>query len=288
MLPRIVVLISGYGSNLQALIDATKNGTLKATITLVVSSKPHCIWFKACRSSKHPYFSVSATSIQGRGEITNRIRYRLGCKIKAYEPDLIVLAGWVLILSSEFLDHFAPKNVINLHPALPGQFNGTDAIRRAYEAYKRGEIQKTGVMVHKVIPEVDSGELIVSEEVAILETDTLNDLQTRIHSVEHRLIVAGANKILHELNHLVKKYNLVLLDRISSRYADEWNGWMLIKTYKFVGPGKGEHEPYRQKSGREKVYDRHCLHLTAKEIDENISQGLPYTIRLKVPDDDLQ
>ena len=125
----------------------------------------------------------------------------MAAKIKAYKPDLIVLAGWMLILSSEFLDHFA-QNVINLHPALPGQFDGTDAIKRAYEAYKRGEIQNTGVMVHKVIPEVDSGELIVSEEVAILETDTLDDLETRIHSLEHCLIVAGANRILHELMYI--------------------------------------------------------------------------------------
>ncbi|CAG8485567.1 8146_t:CDS:1 [Paraglomus occultum] len=200
MLPRIVVLISGYGSNLQALIDATENGTLKATITLVVSSKATAYGLKRAEAANIPTLVFPLQAYRDAGK--SRIEYDidLAAKIKVYEPDLIVLAGWMLILSSEFLDHFAPKNVINLHPALPGQFNGTDAIRRAYEAYKRGEIQKTGVMVHKVIPEVDSGELIVSEEVAILETDTLDDLQTRIHSVEHRLIVAGANKILHELN----------------------------------------------------------------------------------------
>ncbi|CAJ0769771.1 9672_t:CDS:1, partial [Entrophospora sp. SA101] len=78
--------------------------------------------------------------------------------------------------------------IINLHPALPGQFDGANAIERAYEAFKKGEINKTGVMVHKVIVDVDKGQPLLIEEVPILDSDTLNDLESRIHSVEHRLI----------------------------------------------------------------------------------------------------
>ncbi|CAG8499529.1 1131_t:CDS:1 [Paraglomus brasilianum] len=200
MSPRIVVLISGFGSNLQALIDAVNNGTLKATISLVVSSKATAYGLKRAEAANIPTLVFPLQAYRDAGK--SRIEYDidLATKIKAYEPDLVVLAGWMLILSNQFLEHFAQKTVINLHPALPGQFDGTDAIRRAYEAYKRGEIQNTGVMVHKVIPEVDRGEPIMVEEVAILETDTLDDLEARIHSVEHRLIIAGANKALHELN----------------------------------------------------------------------------------------
>jgi len=87
--------------------------------------------------------------------------------------------------------------VINLHPALPGTFPGTDAIRRAYQAYRRGEICHTGVMVHLVPDEgVDNGPLLAQEVVAIHQRDTLESLQARIHAVEHRLLVDALLKII--------------------------------------------------------------------------------------------
>ncbi|CAG8598959.1 16976_t:CDS:1, partial [Acaulospora colombiana] len=122
----------------------------------------------------------------------SRVEYDvdLAKKIKPYNPDLIILAGWMHILSEDFLKYF-DNHIINLHPALPNQFDGANAIKRAYEAFKRGEIANTGVMVHKVVPEVDKGQPLLVEEVPILESDTLDDLEERIHSVEHRLIVKG-------------------------------------------------------------------------------------------------
>lgn len=103
------------------------------------------------------------------------------------------------ILSPEFLSFFPRNNVMNLHPALPGQFDGAHAIERAYDAYKQGKIQHTGVMVHKVIADVDRGQVILQREIPILETDSLEDLENRIHSVEHEIIVEGAQKFLDEL-----------------------------------------------------------------------------------------
>ncbi len=83
----------------------------------------------------------------------------------SYQPDWIVLAGWMRVLSSAFLDCF-PQRVINLHPALPGTFPGTHAIERAFEAYQRGEIDRTGVMVHLVPDEgVDNGPVLAQAEV---------------------------------------------------------------------------------------------------------------------------
>jgi len=99
-----------------------------------------------------------------------------------------VLAGWMHVLSPAFLDRF-PGRVLNLHPALPGQFAGTHAIQRAYEAFQRGEINHTGVMVHWVAPEVDAGPVAASAEVPIYPSDSLDDLETRIHAVEHQLLV---------------------------------------------------------------------------------------------------
>ena len=114
--------------------------------------------------------------------------------VLAYSPDLIVLAGWMHILSSAFLDRF-PGRVLNLHPALPGQFPGTHAIQRAYEAFQRDEIEQTGVMVHWVIPEIDAGPVIAAAPVLIQAGDSLADLEARIHTTEHRLLVEALQKI---------------------------------------------------------------------------------------------
>ncbi len=93
------------------------------------------------------------------------------------------------ILSSAFLDRF-PNRVLNLHPALPGAFPGVHAIERAFDAYQRGEITQTGVMVHLVPDEgVDSGPVLAQESVPIEPNDTIEALQARIHQVEHRLLV---------------------------------------------------------------------------------------------------
>lgn len=113
---------------------------------------------------------------------------------RVFNLDLVVLAGWMLILSPAFLDRF-PGRIINLHPALPGQFPGAHAIERAYEAFQQGQIEQTGVMVHRVIPEIDVGPVIVTAQVPIKAGDTLADLETRVHAVEHRLIVEAIRRV---------------------------------------------------------------------------------------------
>lgn len=87
-------------------------------------------------------------------------------RVMESKPDLVVLAGWMHILSPAFLDAISVP-IINLHPALPGAFDGADAIGRAYEAYQKGEVDKTGAMVHRVVKEVDRGEPLVVREVEI-------------------------------------------------------------------------------------------------------------------------
>ncbi len=113
----------------------------------------------------------------------------------SFEPDLVVLAGWMLVLSEVFLDRF-PDRVINLHPALPGTFPGTHAIERAHAAYQRGEIRRTGVMVHRVVPEIDAGPVVTVEPVPIFPDETVEELEARIHHVEHNLIVAAVDLML--------------------------------------------------------------------------------------------
>jgi phosphoribosylglycinamide formyltransferase-1 len=93
------------------------------------------------------------------------------------------------ILSSSFLSSF-PNRVVNLHPALPDTFPGTHAIERAFEAYQRGEIKHTGIMVHLVPDEgVDNGPVLATEIIPVNKDDTLETLETRVHKVEHRILV---------------------------------------------------------------------------------------------------
>ncbi|KAL1920981.1 uncharacterized protein VTP21DRAFT_11616 [Calcarisporiella thermophila] len=198
--PKLAVLISGYGSNLQALIDATRTGDLPADIALVVSNRTKAYGLTRAKEAGIPTLIFPLKPYRDAGKSRSEYDADLADKIASQNPDLIVLAGWMHILSPEFLSRFPTGNVINLHPALPGQFDGANAIGRAFEAFQRGEIKETGVMVHQVIAEVDQGEPILVESVPILEKDTLESLEERIHAVEHRLIVQGTKKFLERAN----------------------------------------------------------------------------------------
>jgi len=130
------------------------------------------------------------------------------------KPDLVVLAGWMHILSESFLEFLDGRKqlggeeglsstkvipVINLHPALPGQFDGANAIERAFEAFQKGEITHSGVMVHRVVKDVDRGEPIVVREIPFIAGESIENYGTRLHSVEHEIIVEATRKVLEEM-----------------------------------------------------------------------------------------
>ena len=194
---RIGVLISGFGSNLQALIDAVEGGKLPGVeIALVVSNRREAHGIE--RAVRHGipvvYFPLAPYTRGGR----SREDYDadLAAILQAFDVSWVVMAGWMHVLSDAFLSRF-PSRVVNLHPALPGTFPGTDGIERAYEAYQRGEIDQTGVMVHLVPDEaVDAGPVVAQEVVPIQPDDRLDDLEARIHAVEHRLLVGAVRQLL--------------------------------------------------------------------------------------------
>ena len=108
----------------------------------------------------------------------------------------MVLAGWMHVLSSAFLDRFSGR-VVNLHPALPGAFPGGTAIDDAWAAFRRGEIDRTGVMVHLVPDEgIDRGPVLGQREVPIRTDDTRATLEARIHATEHQLLVATLDRLI--------------------------------------------------------------------------------------------
>lgn len=188
MTQRLAVLISGSGSNLQAIIDAIAASRLHAQIVVVASNRREAFGLTRAEQAGIPTLYVPLQPFREAGQPRELYDAELAQQVASFAPDLIVLAGWMHVLSPAFLDCF-PGRVLNLHPALPGQFVGTHAIQHAFEAFQRGEIDHTGVMVHWVVPEVDAGPVIASAEVPIEPGDTLDDLEARIHAVEHRLLV---------------------------------------------------------------------------------------------------
>jgi phosphoribosylglycinamide formyltransferase 1 len=197
---RLVVLASGRGSNFQALLDAARGqmpkglvpGRLDAKIAALVSDRPGAPVLERARAAGIPALLLPPKKGKTRAEYGTR----LAAEVAAYAPDFVILLGWMRLLSSSFLGRF-PGKVVNLHPALPGAFPGTEAIAKAYAAFREGKVDKTGVMIHFVPDEgVDSGPLIASEEVEIRPEDSLEDLEARIHETEHRLLVATLSRLI--------------------------------------------------------------------------------------------
>lgn len=194
---KIVVLISGSGTNLQAIINAIADGVLDAEIGLVVSNRKAAYGLTRAENVGIPTLYFPLKPYLDSGKTRTEYDGDLGVKISSHQPDLIVLAGWMHILSPVFLEHF-PNQVINLHPALPGAFAGADAIHRTFAAYQAGEITHGGCMVHYVIPEVDAGPVIAQAVVPIETDDTLETFEAHLHDAEHRLIVQAIQTALQE------------------------------------------------------------------------------------------
>ena len=119
--------------------------------------------------------------------------------VLAARPDIVVLAGWMHVFGEGFLDAVGSLPVINLHPALPGAFEGTHAIERSYAAFQNGEVDTVGAMVHRVVKEVDRGEPVVVRVVEIKKDEPLVVYEGRLHRAEWEIIVEGTRKVLDEV-----------------------------------------------------------------------------------------
>jgi formyltetrahydrofolate-dependent phosphoribosylglycinamide formyltransferase len=188
---RLVVLISGNGSNLQAILDACHSLELNAQVVAVISNKADAYGLERARQAGIP------TEVKLKYKTQDRCDYdrALADLAARYQPDYIILAGWMRLLSLEFLSRFSGR-VINLHPALPGTFAGTHAIERAFEAFQTGQIASSGVMVHYVLDEgVDNGPVIAQRTVPIRPEDTLEIFEARMHACEHVLLISALQSL---------------------------------------------------------------------------------------------
>ncbi len=197
MTARLVVLASGNGTNLQAIIDACDATIdtvqqLDAKVVGVVSDKHEA--FALNRAQCH---NVETAVVAAKPHET-RQQYdaRLAQIVSAWQPHIVVLAGFMRVLSNSFLSLY-PNQVINIHPALPGELPGTHAIERAFTEFANGIRQETGVMVHFVPDEgVDNGPVIAQQTVRIHAADTLVTLEARMHATEHALVIDALQQLI--------------------------------------------------------------------------------------------
>jgi phosphoribosylglycinamide formyltransferase-1 len=175
----VVVLISGSGSNLLALLEATVSPLFPARVLAVGSDKPasgleHADLFGV------PTFVVEEKHFSNRDEWAEK----LAKNISHFNPDLIVLAGFMKVLPASFVTKFSPR-IINIHPALLPSFPGAHAVRDALAAGAR----ETGVTIHVVDDGVDTGPVLAQQTVTILPADDEQTLHERIKLIEHKMLV---------------------------------------------------------------------------------------------------
>ena len=178
---KIAVLVSGNGSNLQALLDSD----VRPHIALVVSNKPGVRALQRAEAASCPTTVITRSQFATRESFDEALAQLLITK----KIDLVVLAGWMHILGPRYLS-IAPRT-INLHPALPGCYPGLHAIERAWN----DKAEVSGCMVHEVVEEVDAGAVLGTADFALARYESLEDFTQAMHRAEHKLLV----RVVHDL-----------------------------------------------------------------------------------------
>lgn len=178
MKKRIAVFASGFGSNLQALIDYNNKHGLNGDIVLVFSNNKDAFALERAKKNKIKAVFMDPARYSSREQYDSEIIEML----EEEKIDLVVLAGYMFLLSQEFADRFKNK-ILNIHPALLPSFKGTHGIKDAY----RYGVKVTGVTVHFVDEGLDSGPIILQEAVDIDPDDSVEELEEKIHKVEHKI-----------------------------------------------------------------------------------------------------
>lgn len=214
---RLAVLISGEGTNLQALIDAQNTPSLPNTrIVLVLSNRKHARGLIRASTALPPiptaYLALQPFLKANPGKTREDYDVEVARLVVRARPDAVVCAGWMHIVSEGFLDVLKGARVldgeevlereipvINIHPALFGQFDGAHAVERGFEAFQKGEVDELGVMVHRVVKEVDRGEPLIQKRVEVVKGEAIEAYEERLHKVEWEIIVEATRMVLDEV-----------------------------------------------------------------------------------------
>ncbi len=185
----IVILISGRGSNMKSIVEAIKTGSLDTNVAAVISNRPDAAGLDYAKQENIPTAVIDHKQFASR-ELFDQAMAK---EIDSYTPNLVVLAGFMRILTTEFVEHFAGK-LINIHPALLPKFKGLNTHQRAIDA---GE-KEHGASVHIVTPELDDGPVVLQARVPVLDDDTADTLAARVLEQEHSLYPRAIAQLITE------------------------------------------------------------------------------------------
>lgn len=179
---RIAVLVSGNGSNLQVLINAMQAGALPIEIVGVISNREDAYALTRAKDADIPVAVLSHVA-SGKRMGIKTFETHASAQLSAWQPDLIVLAGFMRVLSAGFIDSI-PVPMINLHPALLPAYKGLDTHQRAIQAGERHH----GCSIHVVTAELDAGAVLTQALLEVYQKDTADSLQARVQKLEHQLL----------------------------------------------------------------------------------------------------
>jgi|SRR5687767_4453821 len=185
--PRLGVLISGRGSNLQAIIDASRSGGIAAEVAVVVSNNADAYGLERAKQAQ-----IETIVIDHREKAREAYDEELVRELKARGVQLVCLAGFMRLLSPVFINAF-PNAILNIHPSLLPAFPGTNA---PYQAWEHG-VKWTGATVHLVTTELDGGPIVAQEPVPVQDEDDADTLAARILEKEHRLYPMAIQLLIH-------------------------------------------------------------------------------------------
>jgi phosphoribosylglycinamide formyltransferase-1 len=189
---RLGILLSGRGSNFEAIADEVATGRIEAEIAVVISNRPEARGLEAARERGLPAVSIPSKGLDREDYDAILVR-----ELKAKAVDLVCLAGFMRLLSATFVRAF-PERILNIHPSLLPAFPGLDAQKQALEH----GVKITGSTVHLVDEFLDAGPIVLQAAVPVLDEDTVDSLSARILKEEHRIYSQAIRIILGENFHI--------------------------------------------------------------------------------------
>lgn len=187
---RIVILVSGSGSNAQAIIDACANGAINGKVVKLICNVPGAFALERAKNAGIESLVIDHKHFAGD---RNGFDSKLSTEIDAAQPDVIVLAGFMRILSDGFVQHYLGK-LINIHPSLLPKYPGLKTHQRAID----NKDEEHGTSVHFVTPELDGGPVILQAKVPVFEDDTADELASRVLVQEHKIYSLVVNWLCNE------------------------------------------------------------------------------------------
>ncbi len=189
---KIAILASGEGSNFQELINLSKSNNFDIDIKILITNRSNAGCISRAKNSDISYKVIKSSDYESKDYFEDEIINT----IKKHDVELVVMAGWMKIMSSKFVNAFKNK-IINIHPSLLPSFKGSNAIKEAI----RNDSKITGCSVHFVEAEVDSGSLIMQAALSISDKDDLESITKKIHLLEHKILPLS----ISQAGHIIRK-----------------------------------------------------------------------------------